>query len=420
MDEWKQVELADLCTRVTSGGTPARSHPEYYAMQAHGHPWVKSRELRDRYIGATEEQISDLGLQNSAAKLLPPETVLVAMYGATAGRVGLLKIEAALNQAICALVPDRDRVDPVFLFHTLRSQHEALSGKAAGAAQQNLNAGIVKAFPLRVPSVVTQSRIAAVLSAFDELIEINERRIQLLEDLARSLYRGWFMHFRFPGHEDVEFVDSELGRIPEGWCVSRINDVTSNVSRGIAPKYADDGNWTVLNQRCIRNQRVTFALTRRHEGSVSDVKQLRFGDVLINSTGVGTLGRVGMLLDETGRTTVDSHVTIVRPASPDLHPWFGLHLLGCESAFTAMGTGSTGQTELGRAAVGELPILVPPIAVLQAFGDVAWPLLRPMSTLLRCCDSLSATRDLLLPRLVSGKLDISDIDLGVLTPAETE
>jgi type I restriction enzyme S subunit len=292
---------------------------------------------------------------------------------------------------------------------------------STGSTVPHLNMADIRAFPVSpLPPPSAQGRIAAVLSAFDELIEINERRIELLEDFARSLYREWFVYFRFPGHEDVEFVDSELDKIPEGWCVSRINNVTSNISRGIAPKYADDGRWMVLNQRCIRNQRVTFSLTRRHEGSVSDVKQLKFGDVLINSTGVGTLGRVGMLLEETRRTTVDSHVTIVRPASPDLHPWFGLHLLCREPAFQAMGTGSTGQTELGRAAVGELPILVPPIAVLRAFGDVAWPLLRPMSTLLRCCDLLAATRDLLLPRLVSGKLDISDIDLGVLTPAEAE
>ena len=98
---------------------------------------------------------------------------------------------------------------------------DVLVGKAAGAAQQNLNAGIVKAFRLCVPSVVTQSRIGALLSAFDELIEVNERRIELLEDLVRSLYREWFVHFRFPGHEGVKFVDSTRGQIPGGWRVAR-------------------------------------------------------------------------------------------------------------------------------------------------------------------------------------------------------
>src|SRR4051794_9928765 len=120
---WNSVAIEELCERVTSGGTPKRSQSAYYASNGSGHAWVKSSELRDRYVRSSKERISNLGLRESAAKLLPPDTVLVAMYGATAGKVGLLKAEAAVNQAVCALLPDRSRADPVFLFHALRSQY---------------------------------------------------------------------------------------------------------------------------------------------------------------------------------------------------------------------------------------------------------------------------------------------------------
>ncbi len=320
------------------------------------------------------------------------------------------------------MTPDPEQADGLFLYYLLSSPAmvQEVQDRAIGAAVPGFNLGQLRELRVKVPCPPTQRRIAAVLSAFDELIEISERRIELLEDLARSLYREWFVQFRFPGHEEVELVDSELGQIPWGWKVGSVGHVAPGPTRGIAPKYADDGSWTVINQRCIRHQRVTLAPARRHEGAVPDAKRLRFGDVLINSTGVGTLGRVAVLYEENDKMTADSHVTIARPGAPEFHPWFGLHLLSRETAFQAMGTGSTGQTELGRTAVGDLPVAIPPRPVLEAFGGVIWPLLRPIPALSRFRDALAETRDLLLPRLVTGRLDIAHVDLGVLTPTEVE
>lgn len=340
--------------------------------------------------------------------------VVISAIGALCGKTWLATGHWSCIKNTMWMRGDGATADTSFLFHATRRPD---FWPRRGAAQPFISLGDARAATVNLPSMRVQRHIAACLSAFDELIEINERRIELLEELARSLYEEWFVHFRFPGHEGVKFADSELGLIPNDWSVQRIKDVTSSLTRGIAPKYADDGRWTVVNQRCIRHQRVTLSSARRHEGSVTDKKQLRFGDVLINSTGVGTLGRVAVLLAELDSITVDSHVTIARPASLDLHPWFGLHMLGRESAFQAMGTGSTGQTELGRAIVGELPLVVPSAAVLAAFSEVAWSLLRPIPALSAYGDELAETRDLLLPRLVTGQLDISDID--VLTPAES-
>jgi type I restriction enzyme S subunit len=314
-------------------------------------------------------------------------------------------------------------LDAGFLRYWLQGpefNRQAFATKGATDMADYINLRDQRRMRITLPPKATQRRIAAVLSAFDELIELNERRIELLEGLVRLLYREWFVHFRFPRHDHAEFADSELGPIPEGWTVGQIADIAPGLTRGISPKYAQDGNWTVINQRCIRNQRVTLSTSRRHEGSVSDAKRVRFGDILINSTGVGTLGRIAMFLDDDAAMTADSHVTIARPRSPDLNPWFGLHMLNREGEFQTMGTGSTGQTELSRTAVGALPLAIPPRPLLRRFADFSWPLLKPLPTLAQILEKFAVTRDLLLPRLITGRLDISDVDPGVLTSGETE
>ena len=116
--EWKPLRVKDLCQKISSGGTPSRKHPEYF--EGGTHLWVKSQELLDGRIYDSEEKITDYGLAKSSAKLYPPETVLMAMYGATVGKLGILKRTASVNQAICAMVIDREIADHRFLYHTLR------------------------------------------------------------------------------------------------------------------------------------------------------------------------------------------------------------------------------------------------------------------------------------------------------------
>ena len=136
MTQWRQVTIAELCARVTSGGTPSRKRPDYYTDAADGIPWVKSQELLDGAVRSTSEHISESGLQGSSAKLLPAGTVLMAMYGANVGQLGYLGIEATVNQAICAMVTDPEVTDSRYLFYALSEAREGLVAQAHGAAQQ--------------------------------------------------------------------------------------------------------------------------------------------------------------------------------------------------------------------------------------------------------------------------------------------
>ena len=147
-------------------------------------------------------------------------------------------------------------------------------------------------------SIDLQQQIAIVLTSYDDLIENNEKRIKLLEEIAQRLYTEWFVKFRFPGHEKVKMVDSgtSFGMIPEGWEIKQLISLAKYLSRGISPLYHEEGESLVINQKCIRNKRFDLDLSKEQQRKKIPLeKQVSFGDILINSTGVGTLGRVAQI-----------------------------------------------------------------------------------------------------------------------------
>lgn len=155
------------------------------------------------------------------------------------------------------------------------------------------------------------------------------------------------------------------------WPVVALADVAEIVGRGITPKYADSGDVVVVNQRCIRDGRLTFDSARKHDSSkrvVKSEKQLQVGDILVNSTGVGTLGRTAPVRALTQATTADSHVTIVRPAQDSDPRWMAYAVRFHESEIEAMAEGSTGQTELSRHRLAGLRITAPPLPEQRAIA----------------------------------------------------
>ena len=208
-----------------------------------------------------------------------------------------------------------------------------------------------------------QQHIADILSAYDDLIENNRRRMQLLEQAARLLYQEWFVRLRFPGHEHVKIKDG----VPEGWEKVTIAAASSFLSRGITPKYDEEANGIVINQKCIRNKLVDMNLARHQSKEVPQNKLVQYGDVLINSTGQGTLGRVSQFLDEIENCTVDSHITIARPAEGIPRHYFGHRISLVEDYLGTMGRGATNQTELSRDTIGDIPFILPQKSIAEDF-----------------------------------------------------
>ena len=406
----KTIRIKDLGLIIT-GNTPPTSKRHYYGDL---YPLIKPTDMQKdgRFIGDTQEKLSQQGYDLFKNKILPKNVTCVVTIG-TIGKLCLTKEPSFCNQAVNSIIVHKDKYNALYVFYLMKTKIPQVKFLSSGTAsgRENVSKSAFENIKIKVCPLSTQNKIASILSAYDDLIENNTRRIKILETMAQALYQEWFVKFRFPGHEQVNMVESDLGLIPEGWEVKKLSEVTSYIRRGIAPKYDDESKSIVINQKCIRNGRLNLELARKHSKKVPDVKFVIFGDVLVNSTGVGTLGRVTQVYENLHDCTVDTHVTIVRPVDSINIDYFGISLLQLQQHFEHMGAGSTGQTELNRHAMGEVNFLVPPISLQNSFSQIVSPMRKFMIQAFIKNHNLRKTRDLLLPKLISGQIDVENLDI---------
>ena len=250
---WKEIKLGDVF-RTSSGATPLSTEKSYY--EGGVIPWINSGELASPYIYKTSNYITQKGFENSSTELYPKDTVLVAMYGATAGKASLLKMEACTNQAICAILPNEDYC-PEFIKYNIDTLYEHLVGLSSGSARDNLSQAGLKELKLVLPKTKKeQEKLVSVLSLLDRKIELNRQINDNLEAMAKQLYDYWFVQFDFPNEEGKPYKSNggamvwneKLKReIPQGWSVMSVNDIAASV-RGVSYTKEDmvDSNNGVL------------------------------------------------------------------------------------------------------------------------------------------------------------------------------
>lgn len=275
-----------------------------------------------------------------------------------------------------------------------------LSGYITGSAQPKLSQSSMNAIVLPMPKFEIQKEVADFIEKFDKKIQINEKVNDNLEQQAVALFKSWFVDFSLFG-----------GTVPENWEDTTLENITTLITRGIAPKYSDNSDQTVVNQKCIRNHTIDLSLARTHTPKAINEKWLKFGDLLINSTGDGTLGRVAQVWFAPKALTADSHVTIVRPAREELIFYIGLWGILHEKEIESLHTGSTGQTELPRDRVKMLKLLLPDNISLSRFNSIIAPMASTIILNQEENQKLASLRDTLLPKLMSGEIDVSSIQL---------
>ncbi len=217
MSEWKNTTLSFACKTILTGGTPLTSIKEYYDSEDVA--WLKTKEVNFNRITKTENYISYNGLANSSAKLIPINSIIVAMYGQgdTAGRVAINKIPLTTNQACCNLVIDENKADYNFIYYFLSNSYEELVARKTGSAQPNLNTKLIGGFPLLLPTLSEQTDIASILSSLDDKIDLLHRQNQTLEKMAETLFRQWFVEEAMEEWEVVQLkrvVEIGIGRTP--------------------------------------------------------------------------------------------------------------------------------------------------------------------------------------------------------------
>ncbi len=293
--------------------------------------------------------------------------------------------------------------DAQFVYYLATSpefRQVAIKSMVGSSGRQRVQQPVLENLELVVPELPKQKRIGGFLAAIDDKIALNAKINDNLEQQAVALFKSWFVDFSLFG-----------GTVPENWEDTTLENITTLITRGIAPKYSDNSDQTVVNQKCIRNHTIDLSLARTHTPKAINEKWLKFGDLLINSTGDGTLGRVAQVWFAPKALTVDSHVTIVRPAREELIFYIGLWGILHEKEIESLHTGSTGQTELPRDRVKKLKLLLPDNISLSRFNSIIAPMASTIISNQEENQKLASLRDTLLPKLMSGEIDVSSIQL---------
>ena len=389
MTERRRVRIGDLCSRVTSGGTPSTKHAEYYGGSI---PWLRTQEVDFNRITDTEVKITEEGLKNSSAKWIPTNAVIVAMYGATAGRIAIAKVPLTTNQACCNLIVDPQKADYRYVYYALMHNYVELSGRAKGSAQTNLNAGLVKEFEIPDFGLPTQKRIADILSAYDDLIENNRRRMEILEESARLIFKE-----RFEGVWD-------RGKLPRGWrtcCVPNCIEVEPEV----ANPHCDEIRY--IPMAALSTSGMTIDVTKTEMRPKATSVRFANGDVLLAGiTPCLENGKTGFVnfLEENEVACGSTEFIVLRGRTES--PYFTYCLSRTErfreTAIKSM-VGASGRQRVQPECFDTYEIALPTAPILREFDELVEPMFEQIGLLLKQNQDLAEARDMLLPKLMSGK-----------------
>ena len=401
--EWHEVPLRELVGYISKGIAPS------YAEEASE---TTIRVLNQKCNRNFRISYGDSRLHDTLKKKVPPERyvkpddILINSTGAgTAGRIAQIEDvpSATTIDGHMTLIRSNGKVTQKFLGYALKAhQWEVLQLDEGSTGQTELNRDrLLDEIMINYPvSFDEQNAIVDTLESIDRKLIVNEQLNDNLMQQAVTIFKSWFVEYSpFDGIE------------PKEWETVNLEKITALICRGIAPKYSNNSNQTVINQKCIRDHMIDLSQARTHTPKVINEKWLRFGDLLINSTGDGTLGRTAQVWFQPQNITVDSHVTIVRPAKENLIFYIGLWGILHEREIECLHTGSTGQTELPKERVKALELHLPDNGTLDRFNTLIAPMAAAIISKQNENNKLATLRDALLPKLMSGEIDVSAVQL---------
>ena len=424
-----------------AGATPNRAHSEYYGGDI---PWLKTGDLNDDYITEIPETITELALKETSVKLNPVGSILIAMYGATIGKLGILTKQATTNQACCACCPV-EGVYNKYLFYFLMSHKTKFINRGIGGAQPNISKEKIVATLMPLPPIDEQLRIVSSIESLffnierivNEQLNISELVVKTKSKILDLAIRGKLVPQNpddepatmllarirrekeelikagklkrdkresviFRGEDNsyyekfsdgtIKCIDDELPfKSPKNWMWCELQDCCSKeIKRGRAPKYADEGNVLAFAQKCNRKTgeidiSTALWLDRESTNRYSSDEYMLDGDIVINSTGTGTLGRIGIYRNNDNPHHIpivpDSHVTVVRAAKNIEPSYLFFYLKFMQRKIEEMGEGSTNQKELKPLTIQKIRLPIPPYEEQQRIVKLVHSLTRKLSSI---------------------------------------
>lgn len=355
---WPLVKISDFCL-TGSGGTPSREVPEYYQGDI---PWIKSGDLRENIVTSATEFISSEAIQKSSAKIVSSGAILVAMYGATVGRMALLGIDAATNQAVCNIIPDASMADTKYVYYALLSKVPDFLRSAIGGAQPNISQGLIRSTEIPLPPLPEQKRIAAILDKADAIRRKRQQAIQLADDFLRAVFLNMF---------------GDPVTNPKGWdeyVLNEIADIRSGVTKGKAVKPEESVTRPYMRVANVQDGYLDLADVQQITVSKKDAEKclLLEGDILLTEGGdPDKLGRGHVWRGEVEGCLHQNHIFSVRVSDKErVRPAFLSAIISSPRGkryFLRVGKQTTGIATINKSVLSEFVPFIPPIALQNKY-----------------------------------------------------
>ncbi len=354
-ENWEVKKLGEVC-ETSSGGTPSRKKTEYYESGTIS--WLRSGEINQRYINNSELKITELGLYNSSAKIFPKGTVLVAMYGATVGQVGVLNFNSSTNQAICGILPN-ENINNSFLYYFLKSKKDSFLKQAMGGAQPNISQDIIRRTPLPIPPLPIQEVIVKELDTLHRLKELQEQQLAEYDNLAQSTFYSMF----------GDPIENE-----RGWEVDCLENVC--IRKGEYGAGSSAIPFDEIKPRYIRitdiNESGALNVEKVSPSNKLDFEkyQLLDGDILFARSGA-TVGKTYLHSPENGNCIFAGYLIRFMVDRKKIIPIFLFHYTKTEfyKDWIASRQRVVAQPNINAKQYGELSVFIPPLPLQAQFAD---------------------------------------------------
>ena len=385
--DWKKVKLENICLKVCSGGTPKSTVAEYYNGDI---PWLNTKEINFNRIYNTERKITNTGFKNSSAKWIDINSIIVAMYGATAGKVAITKIPITTNQACCNLTIDNKKANYNFVYYILVQNYKVLLSMANGGAQQNLNAQQIKDFEIELPPLETQEKIAGVLSSLDDKIELNNKINQNLEQQADLLFNDLFL-------EDKDCI--------------KLSEVISTTSGGTPSRknlnFYTNGSFCWIKSKELNGTFITETEEKINQLAIekSSAKLLPPYSVLLAMYGA-TVGEYAIISKQ---MTCNQAICAIIPNEKYPYTYIYEYIKLSKEKIKTLAIGSA-QQNISQVLIKDL-LVHKNINKIKEYHFKTRYLFELIKNNQIENEKLTQLRDTLLPKLMSGEIDVSKVEV---------
>lgn len=411
-NNWKTYKLSDTL-KIIGGGTPKTSVSEYWNGDI---PWLSVKDFQGekKFVNETEKSITQLGLEKSSTKLLPKGAMIISARG-TVGELAVLEREMAFNQSCYGLLPN-EKTDRDYLYYLVKQKIRELQGLSYGSVFDTITTKTFDGLDVLLPDLKEQTQIANILSAIDDKIENNLAINKTLEDMAMALYKHWFVDFG--PFQDGEFVDSELGLIPEGWEVKSVYSLAQFIN-GAAFKSKDFVEDIKLGLPVIKIVEIKQGITSQTKYSNKELDPkyiINNNDILFPWSG-NPHTSLGIHLWDKGKALLNQHLFVVRVDSSKSKCFVFNTLKNLLPTFINLATHKQ-TTGLGHITVSNLKELKIPIAnnkIISEYQKEAKPIMELTYNNQIENQNLTKLRDTLLPKLISGEIRLKEFRAQVET-----